>query len=66
MTRRTKNAYAAKPSKARVAKLGRAKKIGPANVQTSVIAAKQRTGGPDHGGMPPRRGFPSLPMESGE
>jgi len=62
MPRRTQNAYAAKPSKARGK--GRAKKIGPANVQTSVIAAKQKSGtGPAHGGMPPRRGFPSLPME---
>lgn len=29
---------------------------------TATIAAKQRNGGPNHGGMPPRRGFPSLPM----
>ncbi len=37
-------------------------KIGPATRETATIAAKQRHGGPNHGGMPPRRGFPSLPM----
>jgi len=34
----------------------------PARKETSIIAAKQRHGGPNHGGMAPRRGFPSLPM----
>jgi hypothetical protein len=38
-------------------------KIGPATRETSTIASKQQHGGPNHGGMPPRKGFPSLPME---
>lgn len=41
---------------------GKGHPIGPAMRETATIASKQRHGGPNHGGMPPRRGFPSLPM----
>lgn len=54
-----KDAYTARSGKGH----GKGHPFGGGRRETATIASKQRHGGPKHGGMEPRPGFPSLPME---